>query len=352
MLKPSFFQEYSLTSSTGFRGASIDSLLALRGGDAPLPPPVPSRFDPLVQKFLPGYEQHPNVIAALILAFALRPAAKMYYEHLSSMIQSKLSSITGKTLDTTTAPPQNNNEPFEGSTFNKVVETIVEAARLFILIAAFDIFNTILGCLGLRLPKSETLTDAFGLAVFFLWGFRRLGRFKFYVLKKTMVHTDLINDPRRLFFINRLMDYALVFLGIFAFYEILNVEMGYSAKSLVAAFSFGTAAIALSTKEIITNFLNGVILSASDRIFVGDIISIQGEVKKVNNLGWLETKLRGSDNILYTVPNTELVSTKLSNLSRVQTCQGRSLPNCISRLRFTTNVISSAICSRFMDFFF
>ena len=131
----------------------------------------------------------------------------------------------------------------------------------------------------------------------------------------------LKHDEKRLYVINRFADYALVFFGVFAFYEVLNVELGYSAKSLLAVFSFGSAAVALATKDIITNFLNGVILSASDRIFVGDFVSIQGDIKKVNKLGWLETKLRGSDDVLYTIPNTELVKSKLANLSRVHTCQ-------------------------------
>ena len=89
--------------------------------------------------------------------------------------------------------------------------------------------------------------------------------------------------------------------------------------------SLSAAATALATLDIIKNFLNGMILSASDRIYVGDSVSIEGEVKTVKRLGWLETALRGSDDVLYTVPNTKLVSTRLTNLSRVRTCQGRSV---------------------------
>uniref|UniRef100_A0A7S0TAV2 Mechanosensitive ion channel MscS domain-containing protein n=1 Tax=Pseudo-nitzschia delicatissima TaxID=44447 RepID=A0A7S0TAV2_9STRA len=320
MLKPSA----ALASPNGIR--SIDALLALRGGDVlgetlgdAVVSTVPTRFDPLIQKFLPGHEQHPNFILALILAFALQPVAptaKVHYHKLSFLLKSQIAKLTKRE-----SPTEPNKKPYKGSRASKVIETIVEAARLLLLVGAFDIGKTTVECLGLRFPKSETLTQVFGWGIFLFWGFRRVGRFKLFVLKKTMAHTDLIKDPRRLYFIDRLMDYALVFFGIFAFYEVLEIEMGYSGQSLLAAFSFGTAAIALATKEIITNFLNGVILSASDRIFVGDYISMQGDIKRVSKLGWLETKLQGSDDILYTVPNTELVNTKLSNLSRVKSCQ-------------------------------
>lgn len=342
MWKPSFLPQTALaaaaagsgsiaiTTTTDFRRDSshYNSALALRGGGETSP------FDPLVQKFLPGNEQFANVILALLLATLLKPAAKMYYEDLSSMIRDKIQSITAylggdaePIVPETQDEADENDEtaprtPYEDSKFYRVVQTLVEAAQLVLVVATFDLSKTFLECCGVRFPKSEHLTDVFLWGVFLVWGSRKVGVFKFYLLKKIMKNTDLINDLRRLAFINRLTDYGLIFFGIFAFYEVLNVEMGYSAKSLLATWSVGTAAIALATKEIITNFLNGIILSASDRIFVGDSIQIQGDIKTVNKLGWLETKLRGSDNILYTVPNTELVNTKLSNLSRVNTCQG------------------------------
>jgi len=369
-MKPSMIQQNGLTttssssSSITFRNTNL--LVALRGGEAPLlTSPMPSRFDPLIQKLIPGrHEQHANIFAAIVLAILLKPAAKIYYEQLSlavklcyEQLRIKCRWNNEKQRDdedglsvvgaTSTEQQQQTWRTFDGSKFYRVIETIVQAARLLLVVAAFDIFKTIILCLGVRLPKTERLTDVFAWGVYLLWGFRRIGAFKFYLLKKITAETDIINDPRRLYVINRLTDYGLIFFGIFAFYEVTRTEMGYSAKSLVAALSVGTAAFALATKEILTNFLNGIILSASDRIYKGDFISINGEVKKVNRLGWLETALRGSDNILYTVPNTELVSTKLSNLSRVNTCQVRQtlrFPyNCMEKLPKLTQDIKNEI---------
>jgi len=321
MLKPYYMvQQDAVTSYISFR--NTNPLLILRGGQAV--PPSPSRFEPLIEKLIPGQNHHANITAAIILAIFLKPFAKIYYEQLSFVFRKKIVTTTkrdkyGESVVTTARRRQ----PFDGSNFSHVIETIVASARLFLVVATFDILKIIVLCFGVKIPKSEHLTNVFGLGIYLLWGFRRLSIFKLYLLKKVMVNTDIINDPRRLQVINRLSDYGLIFFGIFAFYEVLNVEMGYSAKSLLAAFSFGTAAIALATKDIITNFLNGIVLSASNRIYEGDFISINGDIKKVNNLGWLEAALRGSDNILYTVPNTELVNKKLSNLSRVNTCQVR-----------------------------
>ena len=318
MLKPSLIQHNVGTCSQSVFDKT--TLLILRGGDSQLPPVIPpSKFEPFIEKFTPGHEQHANIAAAIILATLLKPTAKIYFEQFSTMMRSRISKITKQHEDDGGVATI---ETFEMSKFHQVVKTIVEAARLYLAVAVFDVCKTIISCIGIKLPKGDVLTVIFGWGIYLMWGFRRLSGLKFYFLKNIMINTAIIDDPRRLHFINRISDYGLMLFGFFLFYEILNFELGYGGKTILTTLSFGTAAVALATKDIITNFLNGIILSASDRIYEGDFISIQGDIKKVNRLGWLETRLRSSDNKLYTVSNTELVSTKLSNLSRINTCQG------------------------------
>ena len=311
MIKPSMIQQNALTGPINFRNSR--PLLALRGGSIPpVSPLLPTKFDPLIQTLVDG---HLKIAMALVLAILLIPASKFFYDQLTSIFPWDQSD------EKKTPTVQQNQDIFRPKLCN-VLETISTAARLFLLVAAFDVLKITVSCFGVRVPQSESLTGVFAWAIYLLWGCRKISAFNLYVLRNIMVNTDIINDPRRLSVIHRLTDYGLLFFGIFIFYEVLNIEMGYSAKSLLAVFSFGTAAIALAMKDIITDFLNGVLLSASDRIYVGDFIEVDGQRKKVNRLGWLETKLRGSDNILYTIPNTQLMSSRLSNLSRVKTCQG------------------------------
>jgi hypothetical protein len=72
-----------------------------------------------------------------------------------------------------------------------------------------------------------------------------------------------------------------------------------------------------------SNFLYGFLLAASDRIYEGDSIRLSknGFKGQVYRLGWLETVLRGSDDIMVTVPNSELMGNHISNLSRIRICQ-------------------------------
>ena len=312
------------------------------------------RFDPFLEKISASIGS--KEITAIVLGTILVPIVKLWYEQLICHIHSRLY-INDSTNNVTTPPPNKGAVigdyggkttttaittkskttktlvPYETTTLYHIFNTISEGARIFIAVTIVEIIKIFVLSFGddqnklfssIPIPKArfEHVPRVFAFSMYLLWGFKRFSVFKLYLLTKVMT-TGLIKSPGRLQIINRLSDYCLIFFGVFVFYEVLNYEMGYSLKSVLAVFSFATAVVSLATKDIITNFLNGILLSASDRIYEGDFISIKGDIRKVNRMGWLETALRGSDNILYTIPNTELLTSQTSNLSRVQTCQGK-----------------------------
>jgi MscS family membrane protein len=107
--------------------------------------------------------------------------------------------------------------------------------------------------------------------------------------------------------------------------DMLNMEMGLALQGIFAFGSVGTLVFSLASKGIATQLMYGVLLASSDRIYEGDSIllnkSNQNFIGTVHKLGWVETIIRGSDEIMVTVPNDELVSQQVSNLSRIHQCQ-------------------------------
>lgn len=68
--------------------------------------------------------------------------------------------------------------------------------------------------------------------------------------------------------------------------------------------------------------MNGLLLSASDRVYEGDKVKFGKDISgTVVKMGWMETVVRGSDEVMLTVPNSDLASQRLSNLSRLRKCQ-------------------------------
>jgi small-conductance mechanosensitive channel len=63
--------------------------------------------------------------------------------------------------------------------------------------------------------------------------------------------------------------------------------------------------------------LSGVMLTASDKMYVGDSVKFgDGTSGKIIKLGWMETVLRQSDNVMTSVPNSILSGQTISNMSR------------------------------------
>lgn len=141
------------------------------------------------------------------------------------------------------------------------------------------------------------------------------------MLKKGFQHT--VAEPGRIHVIDRLTDVGLMLLTIFILLEILNVKMGVAVKGVVAVGSIWTVVVSLAVKEIVSNFIHGILLSASDRIYEGDSIRLPESDFRgtVARLGWLETVLRGPDDVIVTIPNAQLQGEQVANLSRVNVCQ-------------------------------
>ena len=141
------------------------------------------------------------------------------------------------------------------------------------------------------------------------------------MLKKVFQNT--VAEPGRIQVIDRLTDVGLLLLAIFILLEILNLEMGVAVKGVVAVGSVWTLVVSLAVKEIVSNFIHGILLSASDRIYEGDSIRLSesGFSGTVTRLGWLETAVRGTDNHLITIPNAQLQGEQVANLSRINICQ-------------------------------
>lgn len=105
-------------------------------------------------------------------------------------------------------------------------------------------------------------------------------------------------------------------------FDILSVQLGFAGKSVFAIGSVGTLVVSLASQGFVTQILNGLLLASSDRIYEGDQVKFGNGISgKIVKLGWMETVLRGSDEIMVTVPNADLAGEHVSNLSRLQKSQ-------------------------------
>ena len=217
--------------------------------------------------------------------------------------------------------PSSATRPFRETKRYDVVETLAHLAQLALLVYAVDIVKIILLGIGFAIPRHNRLSHAFSYIVYCVYGARRISKFKKYSIKKWSGSKE--KEEGHLKLLNRLADTFIYGLACFLILDILNVELGLTVQGVAAVSSLGALTFSLASKGLATNWLYGIMLSASDRIYEGDAILLNKSkfAGNVVKLGWVETVIRGSDDVLVTVPNAELVSQQVSNLSRIHTSQ-------------------------------
>ena len=97
-------------------------------------------------------------------------------------------------------------------------------------------------------------------------------------------------------------------------------EVGVPALGVVAGFGVGGFAVALAAKSTVENLFGGLTLFADKPFRVGDFVSYQEGTGVVESIGPRSSRLRGLDGTLTTIPNTELVSVRITNYTDRDKC--------------------------------
>jgi MscS family membrane protein len=92
-------------------------------------------------------------------------------------------------------------------------------------------------------------------------------------------------------------------------------HFNYDVMSLVAALGVGSLAVGLAAKDTLSNMMSGFILIIDRNLSPGDRINLSGAVGDVEEIGLRSTRLRMPEGNTLIVPNSDLVNTKILNLS-------------------------------------
>jgi small-conductance mechanosensitive channel len=217
-----------------------------------------------------------------------------------------------------------NNVPFRKTYLYAVANHLQQVAKIALAVYIMDIVQMFCVGVGFEFCKFSKFPHFFAQAAYSLWAANRVCHVKKHLLRQHVNrHPETFG---RVQIVNRLVD-AMVYGGtIFVILNILKVEMGVAMSGFLAFGSVGTLAVGLASKDLASNILNGLMLSASDRIYEGDSVQFgTGQSGTILKLGWFETVLRGSDEIMVSIPNGDMLQRQVSNLSRVRFCQVKQM---------------------------
>ncbi len=173
--------------------------------------------------------------------------------------------------------------------------------------AALSFFNT------LKLAFSKLAWADIGYAALLLIGCciasKILMRFFHSTLSRSRISPNL-----RLFF-----EKALRFTLNFIIVLIVADSLGIPVTSLLAVFSLLGLALSLSLQNLLGNLISGVVLLFNRPFEVGDYIEINGIAGTVKQVDLFQTLLNSVDNKLIYIPNSDVLSSTITNYSSEST---------------------------------
>jgi len=107
--------------------------------------------------------------------------------------------------------------------------------------------------------------------------------------------------------IGKLLQLGTVILGILAAMAV--VFPSFQAKDLIQLLGIGGVAIGFAFRDVLQNFLAGVILLLSAPFRIGDEIEYSGQRGEVEDIQIRATQLRAEDGRKVIIPNTNLFTT-------------------------------------------
>ncbi len=152
-------------------------------------------------------------------------------------------------------------------------------------------------------------------------------RIEFAILESLGVRSTGI-DGQLIRVVGTLLSIAVILSAIFFIGDFIGIPLG----PLLAGLGIGGLAVALAVRPTLENVIGGLTLFADRPVHVGDYCDIGGESGWVEEIGLRTTKVRRLDDILLTIPNSEMAQIRIANRAR----RRKALFNPIIGLRYET----------------
>ena len=212
---------------------------------------------------------------------------------------------------------------FSQTHFFLIADHVSQMARMSALVYLADCLGVVFTSLGLiKANIKMNASKVFAQVLYSVWAARRLQVFKRYLFTRATEKDAFMSSPLgRMALIDKIFDgIIMAALALFVL-EILQVEGGITLKSVFVFGSAGTLVFTLVSKDLASQIVNGLALMSSDKLYEGEKVRFgDGTMGKVQKLGWMITELQLPNELIVSIPNSQLAHQKLINISRMYRC--------------------------------
>ena len=136
-------------------------------------------------------------------------------------------------------------------------------------------------------------------------------------VKRSLIIQNFRGPRGQALLYNKIADYVVNTSFAFFALEVVAERLGIALKSFFAIGGVGAVVVGLACQGPVTQLVNGLILTLSDKIRPGDEVKFgDGTAGIVVSLDWFDLLLRGYDESMMRIPNSEIAAKRIHNISR------------------------------------
>lgn len=212
-------------------------------------------------------------------------------------------------------------EGFRSTFLYGATHSVAISARVYLgfIITEFALKN-IPALASLRLFSSEEgdrmdLGEAAPVVASYLW----VGMSTCTIKKILLLQSISGKRLGRVALLDRFLDFVFMVVTFLNIFDVLQVDLSTGMQSVLSMGGVGALVFSLASKDIAEGVVGGLALNAWDAFDVGDIILLgDGTEGIVREVGLIETHIQGYDHTITRIPNGQLTTARVCNLSRVK----------------------------------
>jgi len=204
--------------------------------------------------------------------------------------------------------------PFEKSITYQVQKLVAEAARIGLVAYFFDLIEIWLEVAGFE--GVPDISRMFAQLIYSTWIALWVRKYRIGSRAFDRAITLKRNKRNMVSIIDKVSDFFIFGILAMIWIDILKIKRGAGLSSIFALSGAGTLTLTLATQDLVKKALGGLALASSDKFSIGDNIVLgDGTSGTVKKIGWLNTSIKGGDELVTSIPNSQLSNIRVTNRS-------------------------------------
>ena len=198
----------------------------------------------------------------------------------------------------------------------EIIFSVLRKPEPILLIIFLSIIRGALNVLFVK-PSILTIIDKLIFVLYVSFGAWFLGKVTIISIEKYLLRfTDTKKEQKRFEDILPLIKTLIKVLIIIVAVLLIISNFGYNVSGLIAGLGIGGVAIAFASRELLENFLSGIIIFTEKQFKVGDIVKSDQIIGVIKEINIRTSKIESFDGTLYIVPNSKLSQGIVENISK------------------------------------